>query len=407
MRILLAWEFGSNWGHLATLLPLAQGLRGRGHDVVFAVRGLDGDLSLLTAAGFTYLPMPIAIAPLQQMHKMPVRGYADVLARGGFSDVRTLMQLATAWRGILQYVNPDVVICKYSPLAEFATRDRPVLSVGTGFEMPPLTTPLPSYGSLSGKERDSLNHVEEAILRSVKSQVAWSSRQTWSSVANAFEHTRKMLLTYPELDHFGERADVNYLGAGEDLSAFIEADPSVHRFMKSCSGPVTFAYLRVGSDWLKKFLAAVQLQQIDRPFVIVDPTLTQPECDMFSSTACLVVNRPIDMKHATERADLLICHAGHGTVVSALACGKRLLMLPQYMEQQMLAQRVIASQPKNAGVALMVEHKDPAQVANVHTSLLRMDRPRPLDALQENTLEALVAQIEALAQEGRQAKSVV
>jgi Glycosyltransferase family 28 C-terminal domain len=400
MRILLAWEFGSNWGHLATLLPLAQSLRGRGHEVVFAVRGLDGDLSLLTAAGFGYLPMPIAIAPLQQMQKMPVRGYADVLARGGFADARTLMQLAAAWRGILQCVNPDVVICKYSPLAEFATRDRPVLSVGTGFELPPLSHPLPAYGSLSGKHRDALNYVEEIILRSVNSQGASSSRQTWSTVADAFKHTQKMLLTYPKLDHFGERADVNYFGGGEDLSAFIENDPTVLRFMNSCSGPVTFAYLRVGTDWLKDFLAAIQVQQIKRPFVIVNPTLTQSECEMFSSRACLVVNRPIDMKHAAERADLLICHAGHGTVVSALVRGKRLLLLPQYMEQQMLAHRVIASQPKNAGVALMVEHKDPAQVAEVHTSLLRMDRPQPFGVLQENTLEALVAHLEAMTREG-------
>lgn len=396
---MLAWEFGSNWGHLATLMPLAQGLRSRGHDVVFAVRGLDGDLSLLAAGGFDYLPMPIAIAPLQQMHKILVRGYADVLARGGFADVRTLMQLATAWRGILHCVNPDVVICKYSPLAEFATRDRPVLSVGTGFEMPPLTKPLPSYSFLSLQDREALSAVEEKIREAINAQNTFAKSPPFESVGHAFAHCERILLTWPQLDHFGARPDGDYFGAVEDLSALTKNHSDLESFIRNSSGPATFAYLRVGVDWLRAFLDAIPIQKQSRSFIIVDPTLTRADCEILSNRKYLVMNQAINLKSLMPHLDTIICHAGHGTVMASMVCSKRLLMLPQYMEQIMLAKRVISSQPANAGVALMMAPLQPVQVAEVHASLLKMEPPHKLISLCDNPIQELAIRIEAIASE--------
>lgn len=47
-RILLTWEMGSNLGHLSRLLPLAQRLKRRGHDVLIAAR--DPDVAVRTLA---------------------------------------------------------------------------------------------------------------------------------------------------------------------------------------------------------------------------------------------------------------------------------------------------------------------------------------------------------------------
>lgn len=395
MRVLLAWEFGSNWGHLATLLPLAQALSARGHEVVFAVRGLDGDLSLLTKAGFAYLPMPIAIAPLQQLHKAPVRGYADVLARAGFADARSLTQLTRAWIGLLRYVSPDVVVCKYAPLAEFATRDRPVVSIGTGFELPPLTTPLPSWGSLSVQDRRCLNDVEALICDAMNASCQWTCFGEFSSVAAAFSHTNRFLLTWPELDHFGARLDGPYMGGAEDLSEVVKNYPELDSFVNGLEAPATFAYVRLGAVWLQTFLRDVQSQKAPRTIIVVDPTLTKNECSMLSGEHQMVINQPININMVMPHVDTLICHSGHGVVVSALAYRKRIIMLPQYTEQTMLARRVMASQAQGAGVALMMKPQNPTQVADVHESILKMDSTQALPAFHDNAIDELMVRIEA------------
>ena len=397
MRALLAWEFGSNWGHLATLLPLAQSLRIRGHEVFFAVRGLDGDLSLLTSAGFTYLPMPIAIAPLQQMHRIPVRGYADVLARGGFSDAKTLTQLTLAWNGILHCISPDVVICKYAPLAEFATRAQPVLSIGMGFEVPPLLTPLPSYGSLFEEDRRRLTDVEETILGAINAQKIWPNLKSFESVSAAFAHCKRVLLTWPELDHFGARANGEYLGGAEDLSAFTTIDLVVQSFVSSRAAPATFGYLRLGARWLQAFVDTIQQKKISKPFIIVDPTLTRADCEALSREKCLVMNQPINLIPLMMHCDTLMCHTGHGTISMALSHGKKLLMLPQYMEQIILAQRAIASQPGDSGVALMIEPHEPTKVVEVLAALSKMSPPKDLVMLCDDPIEELVLRVEAMA----------
>jgi hypothetical protein len=404
MRVLLAWEFGSNWGHLATLLPLAQGLRARGHEVVFAVRGLDGDLSLLTSAGFACLPMPIAIAPLQQLHNAPVRGYADVLARGGFADVRALTQLTLAWAGLLRYVSPDVVVCKYAPLAEFATRDRPVVSIGSGFELSPLTTPLPSWGALSVQDRQGLNDVEESICSAMNAACQGTDRESFGSVAAAFSHTSRFLLTWPELDHFGARPAELYLGGAEDLSESVKNYPALDSFLNDFKAPATFAYLRLGAVWLQTFLQAVQSQKAPRVIIVVDPTLTQDECSMLSGEHQIVISQPVNLNVVMPHVDTLICHSGHGMVVCALKHRKRLIMLPQYTEQTMLARRVIASQPNASGVALMIEPQSPTQLAHVHETILKMDLPQALPALRDNVIDELMDRIEG-AVKGRSLQS--
>ena len=396
MRVLLAWELGSNWGHLATLLPLAQRLRARGHEVVFSIRGLDGDLSLLTSAGFKYLAMPVAMMPLQTLHKQPVRGYADVLALGGFADARTLAQLVQAWLGILHFVNPDVVVCKYAPLAEFGTRDRPVITVGTGFEMPPLTSPLPTYGLRPQKDFDDLLEVENGIFEAINAESVQKKLPAVESVADCFAHVRRFVLTYPELDHFGARKQLQYLGAAESLPTPRATSSAERAFFASASAPITFAYLRLGFVWLSEFLRIWNLQVAPAHLIVVDPSLPSAECKSLSGKFCLVLHEPIDINTRSSVLGTVICHAGHGMVSGALSNGQRLLMMPQYLEQKMMAQRVIQSQPSAAGVALITAPFKPEQVVEVHAALLAMDKPTTVLAYFADPIAEVVRHIEAL-----------
>jgi hypothetical protein len=395
MKVLLAWELGSNWGHLAALLPLAEGLRARGHEVVFAVRNLDSDLSLLTAAGFDYLPMPFAIGPLQLFGRQSPNGYADVLVRGGFGDGRTLTQLVAAWKGILNQVRPGLVICKYAPLAEFATRDRPVMSIGTGFELPPLSSPLPIYGLQSPEATKALQDTEDAMLKAMKS-TGIAESEKWEYVGQAFSHTQRVVLTLPELDHFGARADSIYLGAVEELGSDPVAQLKVDKFLIEAEGRCVFAYLRMGADWIRALVEEFLAQTTGELLIVVDPTLTLDQCDRLTQTRALVLQQPIDLNALGSQVDTFICHAGHGMVARALKQQKRLLMLPQYNEQVILAKRVLASQAREAAVAMVLAPQQASVVIKIATQLRSMITPILPDAGPVEPVEELVEMAEGL-----------
>lgn len=401
MRVLIAWEFGSNWGHLAALLPLAQELRQRGHDVMFAVRGIDGDLSLLTAAGFMYLQLPVAIAPLQKMHQIPVRGYADVLARGGFTDARTLTQLALAWLGVLHCVDPDVVVCKYAPLAEFATCDRPVLSIGTGFELPPLSEPMPSYGFKSVAASDALQVLEGGVLAAVNVAGLVLNSATYTSAFQAFSHVHRILLTSPELDHFGPRVDGKYLGAVEDLSSAVTTPLELERYLLAPNAPLRLAYLRMGANWAQEFLKERRLGSEITNWVVVDPTLTREQCALLTESSCLFLNVPFDIKVWAFKFDIFVCHAGHGMVNTALRSEKPLLMMPQYADQVLLAERVIGSQFAGAAVATILPPQHPVQVLDVVRKLAVMTPPQRPSVCNANAISTLSDCIELLSRAGQ------
>lgn len=63
-RIILAWELGANYGHLSQLLCVAQQLRNRGHQVLFAIKNTVAAEQLLNDEKFCYVTAPRS--PLQK-----------------------------------------------------------------------------------------------------------------------------------------------------------------------------------------------------------------------------------------------------------------------------------------------------------------------------------------------------
>lgn len=342
MKILIAWELGGNWGHLASLLPMAEYLRAQGHEVCFSVRGLDGDLAALQRSGFNFLGSPIAISPLQKMHNFPICGYADVLARCGFSDPDILSQLTQAWCGLLSVFRPDLVICKYAPLAEFATRNCAVIAVGTGFEMPPLENGLPIYvNSSDGNSR--VLRLELALLQSMQIAVKKNGFAKPESIANAFEGVRRFCLSWPALDHFGERSSMNYLGPVDELPCKFDLSAVLHYSLPQSEWPIVLVYLRKELSWWRRFLMLVAGGFTCRRWLIVAPGVNARECAELSVGAIVVVNSPVNWfspRGMHEKIDAIVCHGGHGLISQALSCGIRTLILPMHMEQLMLLRRL-------------------------------------------------------------------
>ena len=89
-RILYAWELGTGYGHLGSVLPLAVRLRARGHEVVFALRDLTHAERFLGRRGFPLLQAPVWLSERRGLD-LPV-SYAEMLANFGYRVV--LMYIA-------------------------------------------------------------------------------------------------------------------------------------------------------------------------------------------------------------------------------------------------------------------------------------------------------------------------
>ena len=215
IRVLLAWELGANWGHLATLLPIARALRAKGHEPIFAVRSLDADLGALAEESFACVPYPMALAPLQERQGQAVLSHAEAMLRCGFGQVDILSHLTHAWQCLLKLMQADLVVAKYAPLAEFATRDVPVVAIGTGFELPPLHGPLPAFLPAHVEDPRVLARLHDAEARIASSATRVASRYGWPEVeraADLLSRSRRLYLTAEQLDHFGPRPGVRYCG---------------------------------------------------------------------------------------------------------------------------------------------------------------------------------------------------
>ena len=86
-RILCAWEFGGDLGHVRRLLPIARELRRLGHEAAFAFRDL-APLGAHAAEGFEWFQAPLTRPPPAQ-NPAPLSP-SDVLLNLGYDDAAGL-----------------------------------------------------------------------------------------------------------------------------------------------------------------------------------------------------------------------------------------------------------------------------------------------------------------------------
>ncbi len=106
-RVLIAWELGEAWGHLARCLRLAQALQQRGHVVALVLKDIRFPFSWQLPPGIVLLTAP-AIRQ-QRAVKMP-SNYAEVLLCCGFNDVADVANRLRAWVSIFSLCEPDVLV---------------------------------------------------------------------------------------------------------------------------------------------------------------------------------------------------------------------------------------------------------------------------------------------------------
>lgn len=362
-RVLLAWELGGGFGHLAPLAAIAQTLRAAGHECAFALRDLASARKLPALREGRTFQAPLFL-PGWRDARIEQHNHADLLASIGWRDAHALEGVLAGWIELLDVIDPDLVIYDHAPAAMAAARARglPGIAVAaSGFTLPPAVSPLPAFrhGNSGAESR------EGEVLRALNLALGNLGVPPVETLGALFDVEARALFSLPELDPYGPREDVEYLGplhtAGGREPGWPQGD-----------GPRVFAYLK-RFDTLPALLDA--LAASGACALVHVSGLDDTDCARLSRGRLCVTTELFDIDRVLRDCALVISHGG-SLAASALLAGRPQLLLPLYVEQQLTAERVQAlgaglGAPKLAPGGMREKlHRllrDPAFVKNART----------------------------------------
>jgi len=352
--ILFAWEMGANWGHITRDLPLARLCRDAGFEVVMAVPDLRMAASILRKEGFNLVASP-SLRSLIKRTTGPIN-YADMLMHEGWDDADALEGAVSGWQGLIRLSKARAMVFNHAPAALMAARLEkiPVLLMGTGFELPPLRTPLPTFRPWQALPIEHFLNVENQLLSQINKVLTQQGSQALHHVADLFASAPTQLTTLPELDPFGPRADASYIGPVYTIpdtpavSWRISGQKHAPRFR-------VLIYLRPNIPQCELVLEALQARA-DIEVIGAIPGLPPEWRTRFS--ALRLLDHAVDLQTLLPRTDLVITY-GPGTLVTALLAGVPVLMLPHMLEQYLtglkLEQTGAGAMYTQAGAAITVD----------------------------------------------------
>lgn len=336
------WELGNDLGHFTTLLPVMSALLVHGHRVTFITRNVE-------EAGQVGLDKRIALIQAPIWHR---RGrvqritwtQADILLDMGYDNAEGLAATVGAWRHLYALLQPDMVIYNYAPTAMLAWRHHavPKVLLGNAFY-----SPAPAWPSvnlcywLEGHTPD-IEGIDARFMASIKSGVADTGRAGLHHPSDIFVVDQAFFLGFPEFDIYRYQREVGiYLGHFGTVARFPDPD------WPTGSGMRVFAYLKAGQRHAKTVMQA--LSSMPGVRAVCYYSGAQEDVAQWQSDTLRIVSTPVNMARVLESAELVICHAGAGTVFEALSAGVPLMLLPIQIEQ---IHHAITAESLGLGVAV-------------------------------------------------------
>jgi len=326
-RILLANEFGDGFGHARRLLAVARELAARGHECLFALRDPVATWPVLGGSSFPILQAPYVV-PLQReaWQDRTIAAYGDILAGMGFDDPERLQAMLAAWDSLLALLNPDLVIADFAPLLCLTLYPaRALLLLGNGFTLPP--SHLPQFPKL--READPLVR-EDTLLASIALVQRRRGQPFLPSLPALLSAQGHFITTLPELDPYA------VLREGRSASPLHPLPPSV---------PVAeatddyFAYLSANYAGTAMVIEALARSGLRGSIYLRDADAAARES--WRRRGLQIHENPVDLPAAVAGAALTIHHGGPATMETALAIGRRQLLVPRHFEQTLYARAAL------------------------------------------------------------------
>lgn len=331
-KFALAWELGGGLGHVMRLHGLAEALLARGHQVSVALRDLQQASYFLRLPDAAIYQAPVA--PTYNAAWQPA-SYADILAVSGWGDSDRLAIHLSAWRNLLRAIAPDVLVADHSPAALLAARWLGIRTVnwGLGFFIPPRTSPFPIYRDWERVDASAVHAREHGILACTNAAATRLGMPAMDHLAQVLAADRELLSTWREFDHYRHRD-----GTPDYLGPNYRTDQGHAAAWPAGAGLRVLAYLKPEYAWGEPLLQA--LEAIGAIAIVAIPGANAAATAARSRPRLQVIAQAVRLDSVIDQADVVICHAGEGTLAPSLLAGKPVLMLPLTAEQFILSQRI-------------------------------------------------------------------
>jgi len=327
-RVMLAWELGGNYGHLVALRALAQALKQRGHECVFAVRMLGSAQEFLDPALGPLVQAPVRLLPSRNRVRTQL-SYASLLHNIGFGEPMELAGRIHAWRTLFRAFRTEAVFADHSPVALVAARTLgvPAACLGNGFTLPPLQTPFPS--ARPDVPQSVLLRNEVAVLAELNQALARLGLRPLALLQDIFRGVTPALLTYPALDPYGA-------ARSEPCRGVPDYSYGQRPQWPAGKGPKIFAYLRP-SPALPAVLEA--LRRSRARVLLRLAGAGRDELRGLSHPRLAAVEGPVNFRRAAESCDAFVNYGAHATVAEFLLAGKPGILVPDLQERALTARR--------------------------------------------------------------------
>jgi len=358
---------GSNLGHLGRYLALARHYDRLGHRVVMAVSDLRTVGSFLGNEGFTLLQAPV-LRPVSRS-KGPSLNFADMLLNLGFADAVALTAVVDAWLALIELASPAMVVYNNSPTALIAARIAkiPVTLIGSAFEIPPRSAVLPSFLTESDVTPEALSGVENVVAERINLQLSRYGSSPIGRLSDLYAHAAVHLTTAPELDPFGPRPYVAYIGPvfelpqppGVNWSPTDEATPFERRRI--------FAYLHASLPSCENVLEA--LQESYAEVICVMPSCPPEWARRFDRIVFHA--QALALSQLLPKAELVVT-CGVGMMTTALLAAVPVMYVPKTTEQFLVGRAARQTE----AVEFVPGNLEPKQLLRLMRNMLTQDQWR-------------------------------
>ena len=349
-RIVFAWEFGSGLGHIQRILPLARKMQERGHEVICVMKHVIDAGKILSSHNIKIIQAPLWMVNVRQLPT--TFSYPETLFNLGYLVPGALLSMTKAWQNLLEPIKPDLLIADHAPTALIATHGADCKRVlyGNGFFSPPRKTPMPLIVPWAKTPAGLLEYSDNKALQTVNHVLNELGRPNLQKFYNLFDVDEDFLATFAELDHYQERGAVRYWGPPPG-----KAGGETPRWPDTSNSKKIFCYIKPAYPHFEELLTG--LQQAGVSTVIFSPAVPEKILKKYQTDKLCFHQEPVDIHKACQEADMVLCHAGVGTVANSLLHGKPMLLLPEHdhqLEQILTARNVVKLK---AGLMLMTIEK--------------------------------------------------
>ncbi len=375
-NILLAWEYGQNLGHMARLTELGRISQVCGFDTVWALpaRYLHTFPQNLPAALHTRCVMAPQIAA--PTIRPPVHSFADILATLGYTHKFALQNAVTQWLNLFQKFKIEHVILDYAPTAQLAAAlvNLPATQITNGFDSPPADCPLFGIGMrgpmLMTQKTRTIDFINESFAQVAKSL----NLRKRPALHDVLSYPTRLFDCIPEMDPYGPRKEnAHYIGpilkTSDSVGAVGITGATVVWPPKTLANtPNIFIYVRDQALCIKLIEAIQEIPTLPQKQIICfAPTATPQTIQTLSRGNVCISTRPVHLPQILPACDLVMTYGAASTSAQALLAGVPLLVLPQDVEKQLMANRMA-----QAGAGLFRSmHSSKAQLLEAVQTLLR------------------------------------